>query len=106
MEHIGGKLEKTSVFSPWNRAVTQADVILAVGARFDDRVTGKLPQFAPNARIVHIDIDPATLRKNVTVEIKQPHPPTAQREPLGRVVILYVIIWNYLKQSFYSLKIV
>ena len=72
--------------------MTQADVILAVEARFDDRVTGKLPQFAPNARIVHIDIDPATLRKNVTVEIKQPHPPTAQREPLGRVVILYVII--------------
>ena len=52
-----------------NRAVTQADVILAVGARFDDRVTGKLSQFAPNARIVHIDIDPTTLRKNVRVEV-------------------------------------
>ena len=75
-----------------NRAVTQADVILAVGARFDDRVTGKLPQFVPNARIVHSDIDPATLRKNVSVEIKQPQPPAAQRVPLGRVVILYVII--------------
>ena len=52
-----------------NRAVTQADVILAVGARFDDRVTGKLSTFAPNARIVHIDIDPTTLRKNVRVEV-------------------------------------
>ena len=52
-----------------NRAVTQADVILAVGARFDDRVTGKLSTFAPNARIVHIDIDPTSLRKNVRVEV-------------------------------------
>lgn len=52
-----------------NRAVTQADVILAVGARFDDRVTGKLSTFAPNARIVHIDIDPTSLRKNVCVEV-------------------------------------
>ncbi|WP_374044315.1 hypothetical protein [uncultured Bilophila sp.] len=85
--------ENVSIFTiAANRAVTQADVIWAVGARFDDHVTGKLPQFVPNARIVHSDIDPATLRKNVTVEIKQPHPPTAQREPLGRVVILYVII--------------
>lgn len=52
-----------------NHAINQADVILAVGARFDDRVTGKLSQFAPDARIVHIDIDPTTLRKNVRVEV-------------------------------------
>lgn len=51
-----------------NKAISQADVILAVGVRFDDRVTGKLSAFAPNARIVHIDIDPTTLRKNVRVE--------------------------------------
>ena len=52
-----------------NKSVNQADVILAVGARFDDRVTGKLSEFAPNARIVHIDIAPTTLRKNVRVEV-------------------------------------
>lgn len=52
-----------------NRAVSQADVMLAVGVRFDDRVTGKLSAFAPHARIVHIDIDPTTLRKNVRVEV-------------------------------------
>lgn len=52
-----------------NNAVSQADVILAVGVRFDDRVTGKLSTFAPHARIVHIDIDPTTLRKNVRVEV-------------------------------------
>ncbi len=52
-----------------NKAVSEADVILAVGVRFDDRVTGKLSAFAPRARIVHIDIDPTTLRKNVRVEV-------------------------------------
>lgn len=52
-----------------NKAVSEADVILAVGVRFDDRVTGKLSAFAPHARIVHIDIDPTTLRKNVRVEV-------------------------------------
>lgn len=52
-----------------NNAISQADVVLAVGVRFDDRVTGKLSTFAPHARIVHIDIDPTTLRKNVRVEV-------------------------------------
>lgn len=88
MEHIGGKLEKTSVFSPlWQTVPCSGRRHLGCWSPF-----GKLPQFVPNARIVHSDIDPATLRKNVTVEIKQPHPPTTQREPLGRVVILYIII--------------
>ncbi|MDF2626599.1 MAG: acetolactate synthase large subunit [Symbiobacteriaceae bacterium] len=48
-----------------NKAVQQADVLLAVGMRFDDRVTGKLAQFAPNAQVVHIDVDQAELGKNV-----------------------------------------
>lgn len=52
-----------------NKAISEADVILAVGVRFDDRVTGKLSAFAPHARIIHIDIDPTTLRKNVRVEV-------------------------------------
>ena len=51
-----------------NRAISQADVILAAGVRFDDRLTGRLSSFAPHARIVHIDIDPTSIRKNVEVE--------------------------------------
>ncbi len=43
----------------------QADLILAVGARFDDRITGKLSEFAPRAKFVHIDVDPAEISKNV-----------------------------------------
>ncbi|RIK46616.1 MAG: biosynthetic-type acetolactate synthase large subunit [Chloroflexi bacterium] len=52
-------------FAHANRAIHEADFVLGVGMRFDDRVTGKLSEFAPNARIVHIDIDPAELGKNV-----------------------------------------
>jgi len=52
-----------------NYAVQECDLLIAVGARFDDRVTGKLKDFAPNARIIHIDIDPASISKNVRVDI-------------------------------------
>jgi len=48
-----------------NMAVQYADLIIAVGARFDDRVTGKLDEWAPHARIIHIDIDPSCISKNV-----------------------------------------
>ena len=48
-----------------NMAVAQSDLLIAVGVRFDDRVTGKLATFAPHARIIHIDIDPANIGKNV-----------------------------------------
>ena len=47
-----------------NYAVDKADLLLAIGVRFDDRVTGKLEAFAARARIVHIDIDPAEINKN------------------------------------------
>jgi len=50
-----------------NLAFTEADLIIAVGVRFDDRVTGKLSEFAPGADIIHIDIDPAEIGKNVKV---------------------------------------
>ena len=46
-----------------NLAVTKCDLLIALGARFDDRVTGKIDQFAPDAKIIHIDIDPAELVK-------------------------------------------
>ncbi|MBC6974750.1 acetolactate synthase large subunit [Bacillus sp. Xin] len=51
-----------------NMAVTECDLLLAFGVRFDDRVTGKLELFSPHSKKVHIDIDPAELHKNVTVE--------------------------------------
>jgi len=52
-----------------NMAVQQCDLLIAVGARFDDRVTGKVKTFAPNARIIHIDIDPSSIAKNVKADI-------------------------------------
>ncbi len=52
-----------------NYAVQECDLLIAVGARFDDRVTGKVKAFAPNAKIIHIDIDPASISKNVHVDI-------------------------------------
>ncbi|MCD6337449.1 MAG: biosynthetic-type acetolactate synthase large subunit [Candidatus Marinimicrobia bacterium] len=52
-----------------NHAMMQCDLLIAVGARFDDRVTGDLPRFAPNATIAHIDIDPAEIGKNIHTEI-------------------------------------
>jgi len=52
-----------------NYAIQESDLILAVGARFDDRVTGKIDSFAPHAKIVHIDVDPAEIGKNVRVDI-------------------------------------
>ena len=44
-------------------------MLIAVGARFDDRVTGKLSEFAPHAKIIHVDIDPSSISKNVQVDI-------------------------------------
>jgi len=52
-----------------NFAVTECDLLIAVGARFDDRVTGKLDTFAPKAKVIHIDIDPAEVNKNRVVEV-------------------------------------
>jgi acetolactate synthase-1/2/3 large subunit len=52
-----------------NMAVSNADLLFAVGARFDDRVTGKISGFAPHAKIVHIDVDPTSISKNVAVDI-------------------------------------
>ncbi|WP_027363980.1 biosynthetic-type acetolactate synthase large subunit [Desulfotruncus alcoholivorax] len=52
-----------------NLAVTNCDLLIALGARFDDRVTGKLAEFAPNATVVHVDIDPAEIGKNVQVHV-------------------------------------
>src|SRR5205814_9537696 len=52
-----------------NYAVQECDCLIAVGARFDDRVTGNLASFAPHAKIIHIDVDPSSISKNVDVDI-------------------------------------
>ncbi|MDX1593891.1 MAG: acetolactate synthase 3 large subunit [Gammaproteobacteria bacterium] len=52
-----------------NMAMHDCDVLIAIGARFDDRVTGNIEKFCPDARIVHVDIDPASISKNVKVDV-------------------------------------
>ena len=52
-----------------NHAIMESDLIIAVGARFDDRVTGRIDAFAPHAKIIHIDIDPTSISKNVRVDV-------------------------------------
>jgi acetolactate synthase-1/2/3 large subunit len=52
-----------------NMAVANCDLLIAIGARFDDRVTGRVDAFAPEAQIIHIDIDPSSISKNVEVDI-------------------------------------
>lgn len=52
-----------------NMSIHNSDLIIAVGSRFDDRVTGRVADFAPNARIIHIDIDPTSIHKNLAVHV-------------------------------------
>ena len=52
-----------------NMAMHHCDVLIAIGARFDDRVTGHIEKFCPNAKIIHVDIDPASISKNVKVDV-------------------------------------
>jgi len=52
-----------------NYAIMKSDLIIAVGARFDDRITGRLDTFAPDARVIHIDVDPTSISKNIRVDV-------------------------------------
>lgn len=52
-----------------NQAVHDSDLLIAIGARFDDRVTGKISEFIPEAKVIHIDIDPSSVSKNVKVDV-------------------------------------
>ncbi len=52
-----------------NMAMHYSDLVIAIGARFDDRVTGKVAEFCPHAKIIHVDIDPTSIRKNINVDI-------------------------------------
>lgn len=69
-----------------NYSVQESDLIIAVGARFDDRVTGRLESFAPNAKIIHIDIDPAEISKNVPAHV----PIVGDAKSILRSLIKYV----------------
>ncbi|MGR9100261.1 MAG: acetolactate synthase 3 large subunit [Gammaproteobacteria bacterium] len=66
-----------------NMAMHECDVLVAIGARFDDRVTGKLADFCPYAKVIHIDIDPASIAKNVKVDI----PIVGEVKPILREMI-------------------
>jgi acetolactate synthase I/II/III large subunit len=69
-----------------NRAIDEADLLLAIGMRFDDRVTGKISEFAPNARIIHVDIEAAELGKVVRTEVAINADARATMERLGEMV--------------------
>jgi acetolactate synthase-1/2/3 large subunit len=68
-----------------NMAVTQCDLLLAVGVRFDDRVTGKLAEFAPHAKKIHLDVDPTSIDKNIPVDVHALGDLTAMLHTLGRM---------------------
>ncbi|HKJ84174.1 MAG TPA: thiamine pyrophosphate-dependent enzyme, partial [Mariprofundaceae bacterium] len=67
-EHFLGMLGMHGTYEA-NMAVSHCDLLVAVGARFDDRVTGKLDAFAPEAKIIHIDVDPSSISKNVRAHL-------------------------------------
>jgi acetolactate synthase-1/2/3 large subunit len=52
-----------------NKAIVKCDVLIAIGARFDDRITGRIDKFAPESKIIHIDIDPTAISKNIVVDV-------------------------------------
>ncbi len=56
-------------FTHGNHAINESDVLMAIGMRFDDRVTGRLSEFAPNAKVIHVDVDPAEIGKNVPTDV-------------------------------------
>lgn len=85
-----------------NMAISECDVLVNIGARFDDRLTGNLDLFAPNAKVIHIDIDPAEIGKNVPTEI----PIVADAKEALKELLNQQIEspetsewWTYLKQS-------
>jgi acetolactate synthase I/II/III large subunit len=52
-----------------NMAMHETDTLIAIGARFDDRVTGKIEHFCPHAKIIHVDVDPSSISKTVRVDV-------------------------------------
>ncbi len=75
-----------------NMAMHDCDVMVCIGARFDDRITGRLNAFSPNSKKIHIDIDPSSINKNVRVDV----PITGD---VGRVLEDMVRAWRALPKS-------
>ncbi|RLA30569.1 MAG: acetolactate synthase 3 large subunit [Gammaproteobacteria bacterium] len=69
-----------------NMAMHECDVLIAIGARFDDRVTGNIEKFCPTASIIHIDIDPASISKNVKVDVPIVGPVSAVLDDMLKVI--------------------
>ena len=69
-------------------AVSECDLLFSIGTRFNDRITGKIHEFAPNAQIVHIDIDTASISRNVHVDI----PIVADAKTATEKILEYALI--------------
>jgi acetolactate synthase-1/2/3 large subunit len=69
-----------------NMAMHETDMLIAIGARFDDRVTGKIEHFCPHAKIIHVDVDPASISKNVRVDIPIVGPVDSVLSDMARLV--------------------
>jgi acetolactate synthase-1/2/3 large subunit len=69
-----------------NMAMHETDVLIAIGARFDDRVTGKIEHFCPHATIIHVDVDPSSISKNVRVDIPIVGPVGSVLADMGRLL--------------------
>lgn len=69
-----------------NMAMHDTDVLIAIGARFDDRVTGHIAHFCPNAKIIHVDIDPSSISKNVRVDVPIVGPVKSVLQDMLRIV--------------------
>ncbi|HPK54292.1 MAG TPA: biosynthetic-type acetolactate synthase large subunit, partial [Smithellaceae bacterium] len=78
-----------------NMAVSQCDLLIAVGVRFDDRVTGTIETFAPNAQIVQIDIDPSSINKNVVVDL----PIVGETKTTLQDLLKFLAEHNYAQQA-------
>lgn len=78
-----------------NMAISHCDLLIAVGVRFDDRVTGKIETFAPNAKIVQIDIDPSSINKNVVVDL----PIIGDTKATLKDLIKFLIEHNYAQEE-------
>jgi acetolactate synthase-1/2/3 large subunit len=78
-----------------NMAISHCDLLIAVGVRFDDRVTGKIETFAPNAKIVQIDIDPSSINKNVVVDL----PIIGDTKATLKDLIKFLVEHNYAQEE-------
>ena len=77
-----------------NMAMHYSDLLIAVGARFDDRVTGKLSEFCPEARVIHIDIDPTSIKKTFHAHIPIVGDVKAVLRQMNVICVLWMATWR------------